>query len=202
MKNIETILTEAGITITDEQKAAIGKAVAENYKTVNEFTTKVEKLQNDRDSWKNQYEGAKASLDKFDGTDIDALRQQIADAQKKAQDAEENARQQLADRDYADAVKAAAADTRFSSEAARRDFLAQLGAKKLPVSDGKLLGYSDFLAGYKEANPGALVDEEAGKKATFTQPNGPGNPSTDPQKAEARREWRRAMGIKEDDKKG
>ena len=44
MKNIEAILTEAGIELTDEQRAAITKGVAENYKTVNEFNSKVTKL--------------------------------------------------------------------------------------------------------------------------------------------------------------
>lgn len=197
MKNIETILAEAGITITEEQKAAIGKAVAENYKTVNEFTAKVEKLESDRDSWKSQYEGARASLDKFDGTDIDALKQQITEAQKRAEDAENQYRQQLADRDYSDAVKATVADIRFSSNAAQRDFIAQLHDKNLPLTDGKLLGYSDFLDTYKKENPGALIDEQEGSRARFTQPGNPGNPPTDPKDAEYERRLRAVMGIKD-----
>ena len=34
MKNIEQILKEAGIEVTDEQKTAINAAVTENYKTI------------------------------------------------------------------------------------------------------------------------------------------------------------------------
>lgn len=197
MKNIETILTELGITVTDEQKVAITKCVAENYKTVNEFTAKIEKLESERDSWKAQYNDAKTSLDKFDGTDVDALKAQIAEAQKRAQDAEDSAKAQLAERDYADAVKAAAADTKFSSDAAKRDFLAQLKAKNLTLSDGKLLGYTDFLDGYKEANPGALIDETAGQQAKFTTTTQPGSPSIDPKDAEYERMLRSVMGIKD-----
>ena len=81
MKNIEAILTEAGIELTDEQRAAVTKGVAENYKTVNEFTSKVTKLEGERDSWKDQYTGVKTSLDKFDGVDVDDLKAQIAEIQ-------------------------------------------------------------------------------------------------------------------------
>lgn len=197
MKNIETILAEAGVTVTDEQKAAIGKAVTENYKTVNEFTTKVEKLEGERDSWKAQYTDTKAALDKFDGTDVDALRQQITEAQKRAEDAENQYKQQMADRDYSDAVRAAVTGVRFSSNAAQRDFIAQLQDKKLPLSDGKLLGYTDFLDTYKKDNPGALVDETEGSKAQFTKPGTPGNPPEDPKDAEYERKLRAVMGIKE-----
>ena len=37
MKNIETILKEAGLEVTAEQLAAIDKEVKENYKTVTDY---------------------------------------------------------------------------------------------------------------------------------------------------------------------
>ncbi len=126
MKNIETILTEAGIEITDEQKEAVNKGIAENYKTVNEFTAKVTKLEGERDTYKTQYNDVKTSLGKFDGVDVDALKKQIEDANKKAEEAEKTAAAKLAQRDYDDAVKASTAGTKFSSSAARRDFTALL----------------------------------------------------------------------------
>ena len=46
MKNIETILADIGITIPEGKAAGLRKAVAENYKTVSEFT----KLQERRDA--------------------------------------------------------------------------------------------------------------------------------------------------------
>lgn len=200
MKNIETILADAGVTLTDDQKAAVTKAVSENYKTVSEFTSKVTKLEGERDSYKAQYTDTKAALDKFDGADIEALKQQIADEKKRAQEAEDNAKKQMADRDYADAVKAAAAETKFSSNAAQRDFMSQLQGKRLPVSDGKLLGYADFLEGYKKENPGALVDEAEGEKAKFTDQLGQGNPPKDPKDAEMESMMRKVMGIPEEKK--
>ena len=44
MKNIHTILSEAGITIPEDKKADFDKAVAENYKTTAEFEKKVNRL--------------------------------------------------------------------------------------------------------------------------------------------------------------
>ena len=200
MKNIEAILTEAGIELTDEQRAAITKGVAENYKTVNEFNSKVTKLEGERDSWKDQYTGVKTSLDKFDGVDVDDLKAQIAEQKKKAEEAEKNANEKLAARDYADAVKANTAGIKFSSAAAQRDFESQLQSKNLPVNDGKLLGFTDFLAQYKADNEGAVLDESAEGKAKFTDPMKPGSRGKDPNEAELNRALRAAMGLPDPEK--
>ena len=47
MKNIHTILSEVGISIPDDKKAAFDKAVAENYKTLAEHEKKVNRLTED-----------------------------------------------------------------------------------------------------------------------------------------------------------
>ena len=44
MKNFETILSENGITLTDEQKTAITKAVGENYKAITDWQKQVDKV--------------------------------------------------------------------------------------------------------------------------------------------------------------
>lgn len=201
MKNIEAILTEAGIELTDEQRAAITKAVAENYKTVNEFTSKVTKLEGERDSWKDQYTGVKASLDKFDGVNVDDLKAQIAEQKKKTEEAEKNANEKLAARDYADAVKANTAGIKFSSAAAQRDFESQLQSKNLPVNDGKLLGFADFLAQYKADNEGAVLDESAEEKAKFTDSMNSGSSTSSSKDSDLTRAMRAAMGLPDTTKK-
>lgn len=201
MKNIEAILTEAGIELTDEQRAAIMKAVAENYKTVNEFTSKVTKLEGERDSWKDQYTGVKTSLDKFDGVDVDDLKAQIAEQKKKAEEAEKNANEKLAARDYADAVKANTAGIKFSSAAAQRDFESQLQSKNLPVNDGKLLGFTDFLAQYKADNEGAVLDESTEEKAKFTDSMNSGSSTSKSKDSDLTRAMRAAMGLPDTTKK-
>lgn len=201
MKNIEAILTEAGIELTDEQRAAITKAVAENYKTVNEFNSKVTKLEGERDSWKDQYTGVKTSLNKFDGVDVDDLKAQIAEQKKKAEEAEKNANEKLAARDYADAVKANTAGIKFSSAAAQRDFESQLQSKNLPVNDGKLLGFTDFLAQYKADNEGAVLDESAEEKAKFTDSMNSGSSTSSSKDSDLTRAMRAAMGLPDTTKK-
>ena len=196
MKNIEAILKEAGIELTDDQKAAIIKEVAANYKTVADY----EKQTGKYDDLKTQYDGVKASLDKFDGVDLEGLKKQISEAQEAAKTAEENARKQLEARDYADAVNQAAAPLKFSSNAAKKQFIADLTAQNLPIKDGKLLGLNDYITAYKAGDAGAILDPEAEeKKATFTQPAQPGQGTAkDPRTVEFEKKLAAVMGIKED----
>lgn len=73
MKNIHTLLSEIGITISDEKKAEFDKAVLANYKTVAE----VEKITTARDNYKSQLETAQTALKKFEGVNVDELKGEI-----------------------------------------------------------------------------------------------------------------------------
>lgn len=73
MKNIETILTEAGLTLTEEQKTAINTAMGENYKPISDYQKQVDKVQN----LTSQLQSTKDALSKFDGVDAAALNQKI-----------------------------------------------------------------------------------------------------------------------------
>ena len=86
MKNIETILKEAGLEVTAEQLAAIDKEVKENYKTVTDYDKQKDKLAAAEDKVNTLTE----SLDKFKDVDADK------DSDYKAQ---------IADRDFDDIVK-------------------------------------------------------------------------------------------------
>ena len=73
MKNIETILSDFGITIPEGKAADLRKAVAENYKTVAEYT----KLQERRDALDTSLKDVQGKLAAFDGVDVAALKGQI-----------------------------------------------------------------------------------------------------------------------------
>lgn len=73
MKNIETILFDFGITIPEGKAADLRKAVAENYKTVAEFT----KLQERHDALDTSLKDVQGKLAAFDGVDVAALKGQI-----------------------------------------------------------------------------------------------------------------------------
>ena len=101
----------------------------------------------------------------------DAARTQLANANKKlegydpewktkADQAQQQAEQQIAELKASHAAASAAAGIKFSSESAKKAFLADLTAKKLTLQDdGTLLGFDDFVKSYKQADPGAFAQE-------------------------------------------
>lgn len=110
-------------------------------------------------------------------TERDAARTQLADANKKlegydpewkqkAEQAESNARAQVAALQSDFAAQSAVSGVKFSSESAKKAFLSDLKAKKLSLQDGKLLGFEDFLADYKKADPNAFASDRT--NPTFT----------------------------------
>ena len=56
MKNIETIMSEAGIELTDEQKESVKKAVVENYITKAEHDKKIDKAKAETENFKTKLE--------------------------------------------------------------------------------------------------------------------------------------------------
>ena len=101
----------------------------------------------------------------------DTARTSLADANKKlegydpewkakATQAQQQAEQQIAELKASHAAASAAAGLKFSSESAKKAFLADLSAKKLTLQDdGTLLGFDDFVKSYKQADPGAFAQE-------------------------------------------
>ena len=101
MKNIETILAEAGLTLTEEQKAAINKAMGENYKPISDWQNQVDKVTN----LTTQLETTKEALKKFDGVDAAALNQKIKDLETDLANKDADYQKQIADRDFNDLLK-------------------------------------------------------------------------------------------------
>ena len=65
MKNIETILKELGIELTDEQKEKLKKEHNENYKTINEYEKQAEKIETLEKSVKDTEETLKTTQEKL-----------------------------------------------------------------------------------------------------------------------------------------
>lgn len=108
MKNIETILKEAGITLTEEQSSSITKAVDENYKPIADWQKQHDKVQNLTE----QLDTAKETLKKFDGIDADGLKKQVEDLQKELEDKDTEYQEKIADRDFQDMLKDAIANAK------------------------------------------------------------------------------------------
>lgn len=101
MKNISAILTELGITLTDEQKTSIDKQVAENYKTVADYDKQKDKLTNAEDKVKTLTE----SLDKFKDVNVEELSKTVTDLKEQLKKKDDDYASQIADRDFSEIIK-------------------------------------------------------------------------------------------------
>lgn len=73
MKNIIEILKSLNIEVPAEKESELTKAVAENYKTIAEVDKKINKLETERDGFKERAEAAEETLKDFEGKDFDAI---------------------------------------------------------------------------------------------------------------------------------
>lgn len=101
MKNIFSILADAGVELTDEQKTTIDKEVKENYKTINDYNKQAE----DNETLQTTLQETKENLAKFDGVDAEALNQKIKDLQADIDKKDADYQAQIADRDFQDMLK-------------------------------------------------------------------------------------------------
>ena len=162
--------------LTQEQ---IDFVMAENGKDLKKLQKENETLTTDRDTWREKAETAETTLKGFEGIDPEKIQSELKEWQQKAVDAEKNAQQQIYDRDFADALKAELEDVKFTSEAAKRDVMAQIKAAELKLKDGKILGLSDLIDQIKKADASAFVDEKQqeleANRARFTTAAKPGS---------------------------
>lgn len=163
MQNIEAILTDLGIEIPAEKKTELTKKVLENYVTKGEYDKKVSRLESDRDTWKEKAETAETTLKSFDGVDVEGMKQSIADWKAKAEKAEQDAKDQLYQRDFSDALKTELESVKFSSEAAKRAIMAEIKEAGLTMKNGKILGLNDLIEQMKKEDASAFVDESQQK---------------------------------------
>ena len=188
MKNIYEILKSYGIEIPEDKKEAFDKEVLENYKTVKEVDTlrnKLEAAESDKKAIEVKYNTDIAQRDtdlatlqeklKNAGADADKLSNLQTDfdnLQQTYNTAKADYEKQLAQQAYDFAIRENVANLKFSSNSAKKAFIADITAKNLSMENGKILGFDDFVNAYKEQDAGAFVvddDTEAGKpKPTFS----------------------------------
>lgn len=165
MKNIEQILKEAGIEVTDEQKAAVNKGVTENYRTVADYdkqVKKTEKAEGERDALQKQYDDAQETIKGFDGVDVEKLNKDIADWKERATKAEKDAAAQILQRDQRDYLKGEFDKLKIESGRVRDSLMREImGEDGLKWKDGAFMGLSDYLA--KENEKDHFYQTEAEK---------------------------------------
>lgn len=165
MKNIEQILEEAGIEVTDEQKAEVNAAVTENYKTIAEFDKQAKKLtaaEADRDNYKGQLDTANETLEKFKDIDPEKQAEEIQKYKQAAKEAQDMAAKKILERDQRDYLKGEFDNLGIKSGRVRDSLMREImGEDGLKWKDGAFMGLSDYLA--KENEKDHFYQTEAEK---------------------------------------
>lgn len=175
MKNIYSILKDVGLEIPADKKEQFDKALEENYKTVSELENvkkNLSKITEERDSYKTKYdtdikqrdEDLKKLQKQLEdaGTDAEKLKNTVAelDTLKKTYDDDKKKYEnQLSKQKYEFAVKEKVNGLKFTSNAAKKSFMADVIAKELKMEGDTLLGFDDFVNKYKEEDAGVFVTE-------------------------------------------
>lgn len=101
--------------LTDEQ---ISFVMSENGKDIGKIQKKLDDMTVERDKEKGRADTAEETLKGFDGVDVEKLNKDIADWKKKAEDAEKEYNQKIADRDFNDLLREAIAQANGLNEKA------------------------------------------------------------------------------------
>lgn len=176
MKNIYDILKSFQIVIPEDKKEEFDKLLNENYKTISEMSNiqnKLEKAEGERDTYKNKYDTDIKQRDadikdlqaklKDAGTDADKLKNletDLATLQTNYDTAKTDYEKKLAEQAYEFAIKEKVAGLKFTSNSAKKAFLADIKADPLKMKDGDLIGFDDYVSKYKEQDAGAFVTEK------------------------------------------
>lgn len=151
--------------LNDEQ---VQRVFALNGEELNNLKASVATLTAERDTARTNLADANKKLEGYD-----------PDWKQKATDAEEKAAAQISaiKRQYAAAH--AAGSLKFTSESAKKAFLADLGSKNLPLQDdGTLLGFDDYVASYKKTDPGAFAPDGGLPRVSGSATGIPATPTT------------------------
>lgn len=179
MKNIEQILKEVGIDVTDEQKAAVNAAVTENYRTKADYdkqTKKLEEAEADRDTYKGQLDTANETLEKFKNIDPEKQAEEIQKYKQAAKEAQDMATKQILERDQRDYLKGEFDKLGISSDRTRKSLMADImGEDGLKWKDGAFMGLSDYLSKENEKDhfyqtEAEKAEAEAKEKAAGSAP--------------------------------
>lgn len=141
-----------------------------------DITAEKTKFQTQIDSLTEQVATLQGTVSQRD-TDLEALRQQLVEAgqssaklsqvqqsltelQSKYDSDMNDYKQKIENQAYDFSIREAVSGVKFSCNAAKNEFIRTLSEKKLPMQDGKLLGFADYLKAQMEADPDAFKTEQ------------------------------------------
>lgn len=95
----------------------------------------------------------------FDGLDVDAIKKEASDWQKKYEMDTAALKKQLDEQSYDYAVDKYVSGCKFTSDIAKQGVLAALKEKAFKLEDGKLVGADEFMKTMQKENPAAFEQE-------------------------------------------
>ncbi len=153
-------------------KAAIDAIMAEYGKGIETHKNTITTLTTERDGLQTQLSTATATIKSYEGMDVEGIKQSAKDWETKYNTDTQKLKDDLAAANYGFAVTGAVSGLKFTSESAKKAFIADLTTKKLPLQEGKLLGMEDFVKTYQTSDPDAFLQE--GEKAPVATKGGTG----------------------------
>lgn len=162
--NLIEKLKAKNIEVTQEME----EILAGDFISVQEHERKIKRVEEERDKFKKDFETASETLKGFEGKDFEALTKELAEAKESLANSEKEYKAAIEKRDYQDAIQELTKDLKFTSNSAKKAFLSELESNPLQMRDGKVLGFDDFLKGYKESDSDAFVKEEEEHRSSFT----------------------------------
>ena len=162
--NLIEKLKAKNIEVTQEME----EILAGDFISVQEHERKIKRVEEERDKFKQDYETASETLKGFEGKDFEEITRDRDEWKAKAEQAEKDYNAKIEKRDYQDAIQELTKDLKFTSNSAKKAFLYELESNPSQMRDGKVLGFDDFLKGYKESDSDAFVKEEEEHRSSFT----------------------------------
>ena len=193
MKNIISILADAGVEITDEQKKSVEDGVKENYKPVADWQKQVDKVQ----TLETTLTETQEKLKKFDGVDADALNKQIDDLKADLEKKDKDYQSQIADRDFNDMLKESIATANGKNAKA---ITALLDVEALKASKNQKEDIATALKGLAEAEDSKMLFGTAEEEETLGTGDIPGTVKKGGSSGEFA-SLRAAMGLPEENAK-
>ena len=92
------------------------------------------------------------------------------------------------------ALERKASGLKFSSESARKAFLAEAKAQNFAMKDGEILGFDDYVKAFKESDPSAILPDGGMARFSASATGAPGQPANAHEAANAA--FRAAFGQK------
>lgn len=165
--NIVEKLKQFNVEVTPEME----KAFAGDFLSDKEVEKKLSKLQTENETLKERAETAEGTLKGFEGKDFDEITRERDEWKRKAEEAEKNHAEKMAEYEKQELLKEALANVEFTSESAKKTIVSMI-TEGVSVKNGRLIGFNDLLEEAKKSDASAFVDKEQQileeKKAKFT----------------------------------